>query len=168
MIIRKKRYRNHIATYRVFIKYCFFFLKILDFSELCQFRCSAGFSTCLVCVHRGRREKDQRPEYFKIFGKNTIFNEHPVCRFPGKIIYASQIKQSDEKKRSQGETNLFLYQTPPPVAQSVLDNEQHTINRICNLFFLMDWLTRQSVLRAQLCSCLMMLLLLLKPLLQPL
>ena len=34
-----------------------------------------------VCTqwHRGKTEKDQSPEYFKIFGKNTIFNEHPVA-----------------------------------------------------------------------------------------
>ena len=32
---------------------------------------------------RGKTEKGQSQEYFKIFGKNTIFNEHPVvdgCR----------------------------------------------------------------------------------------
>ena len=38
------------CTYRVFIKYCI-----------------------------GKTEKGQSPEYFKIFGKNTIFNEQPVC-----------------------------------------------------------------------------------------
>jgi len=36
-----------------------------------------------VCVHkltphRGKTEKDQSPEYSKFFGKNIIFNEHPV------------------------------------------------------------------------------------------
>ena len=31
------------TTYRVFIKYCVFSLKFWDFSELCQFCCSAGF-----------------------------------------------------------------------------------------------------------------------------
>ena len=31
------------ARYRVFIKYCVFYLKFCDFSELCQFCCSAGF-----------------------------------------------------------------------------------------------------------------------------
>ena len=34
-----------------------------------------------VCTHTDteeKTEKGQSPEYFKIFGKNTIFNEHPV------------------------------------------------------------------------------------------
>ena len=30
------------GIYRVFIKYCVFSLKCCDFSELCQFCCSAG------------------------------------------------------------------------------------------------------------------------------
>ena len=33
----------YIFSYRVFIKYCVFPLKCCDFSELCQFCCSAGF-----------------------------------------------------------------------------------------------------------------------------
>ena len=69
------------SFYRVFIKYCVFSLKFCDFSELCQFCCSAGVLPAW-CVythwHRGKTEKGQSPEYFKIFGKNTIFNEHPV------------------------------------------------------------------------------------------
>ena len=34
-----------------------------------------------VCTHtdtEGKTEKGQTQEYFKIFGKNTILNEHPV------------------------------------------------------------------------------------------
>ena len=31
-----------------------------------------------VCTHADN-ERKQSPEYFKIFGNNTIFNEHPVC-----------------------------------------------------------------------------------------
>ena len=34
-----------------------------------------------VCTHtdtEGKTEKGQSQEYFKIFGKNTILNEHPV------------------------------------------------------------------------------------------
>ena len=67
--------------YRVFIKYCVFSLKFFDFSELCRFCCSAGFlPACCVYTHWrwGKTEKGQSPEYFKIFGKNTIFSEHPV------------------------------------------------------------------------------------------
>ena len=52
-----------------------------DFSELCQFCCSAGVLPAL-CVythwHRGRTEKGQTSEYSKIFWKKTIFNEFPV------------------------------------------------------------------------------------------
>ena len=35
-------------------------------------------STCLTHWHRGKAEKEQSPEYSKIFRKNTIFHEHPV------------------------------------------------------------------------------------------
>ena len=52
-----------------------------DFSELCQF----CFSTGVLPAHgvhthwrRGKTEKGQSPEYFKIFEKNTIYNKHPV------------------------------------------------------------------------------------------
>ena len=49
--------------YRVFLKYCVFSLKCCDFSELCQFCCSAGvLHTCLVCVHTlTPRENRERP-----------------------------------------------------------------------------------------------------------
>ena len=36
----------------------------------------------MVCVHTltpKKTEKGKSPEYFKIFEKNTIFNEHPVA-----------------------------------------------------------------------------------------
>ena len=62
---------NQSFLYRAFIKYLFFSLKCCDFPELCQ-----------------ENREGQSPEYFKIFGKNTILNEHPVykhTRFP-KII----------------------------------------------------------------------------------
>ena len=67
--------------YRVFIKYCVFSLKFCNFSELCQFCCSAGvLPSCCVYTHwhRGKTEKYKSPEYSKSFGKKTIFNEHPV------------------------------------------------------------------------------------------
>ena len=64
--------------YRVFIKYCVFSFKIYDFSELCQFFCSAGVLPAWRVYthwHRGKTEKGQSPEYFKIFKKkNTISN----------------------------------------------------------------------------------------------
>ena len=59
-----------------------FFLIFFYFSELCQFCCSA-FVLPAWCVythlHRGKTEKGKSPEYFKIFEKNTIFNEQPVA-----------------------------------------------------------------------------------------
>ena len=58
-------------------------LKSCDSSELCQVCCSAGVLPAW-CVythwHQGKTEKGQSPKYFKIFGKNTIFNEHPVAK----------------------------------------------------------------------------------------
>ena len=70
-------------TYRVFIKYCVFSLKFCDFSELCQFCCSA----CVLPAWLGKTEKGQGPEYFKILRKNTIFNEHPVyCRSVTQVV----------------------------------------------------------------------------------
>ena len=52
--------------YKVFIKYRIFFFKCWNFSELCQFCCSA---VILPAIWRSRVRN--------IF-KNTIFNEQPV------------------------------------------------------------------------------------------
>ena len=66
------------SKYRVFIKYCVFSLK-------CFFLNSASSAAALVfylpgvCTHTDPEGK-QSLEYFKIFGKNTIFNEHPLDR----------------------------------------------------------------------------------------
>ena len=50
-----------------------------------QFCCSAGVLPAW-CVythwHQEKTEKDQSPECSDIFGKNTIFNEHPVVQIP--------------------------------------------------------------------------------------
>ena len=65
------------------IKYCVFSLNCCAFYELCQFCCSAGFlpSWCVYTHwHQGKTENGQSPEYSKIFGKNTLFNEHPVLQ----------------------------------------------------------------------------------------
>ena len=59
---------------RVFIKYCVFSLKFFEFSELCQFCCSAGVLPAWR-VYTDTEGK-QSPENML---KNTIFNEHPVC-----------------------------------------------------------------------------------------
>ena len=70
--------------YRVFIKYCVFSSKCCDFSELCQFCCSAGVLPAW-CVythwHQGKTEKDQSPAYSKIFGKNTLYNNNKISCF---------------------------------------------------------------------------------------
>ena len=62
------------TKYRVFIKYCVFSLTFLIFwtlPALLQCWCSA----CHTLTPRENRER----QYLKIFEKNTIFNEHPVC-----------------------------------------------------------------------------------------
>ena len=43
----------YLFTYRVFIKYCVFSIKCWNFSELCQFCCSAGV---LPAIWRSKRE----------------------------------------------------------------------------------------------------------------
>ena len=73
----------------MFIKYCVFSLKFCDFSELCHASSAAAlvFYLPVVCTHtdtRGETETGQSPEYFKILGKNTTFNEHPVVCKGGK------------------------------------------------------------------------------------
>ena len=57
-------------TYRVFIKNCVFSFKFCDFSELCQFCCSAGFlPVWCVCTHTDTEGK-QSSEYLKKNRKN--------------------------------------------------------------------------------------------------
>ena len=59
-----------------------FSLQYWNFSELCQFCCSAGVLTAL-CVykhwHRGKTEKGKSPEYFKIFKTKTQYFMHTLC-----------------------------------------------------------------------------------------
>ena len=43
--------------YRVFIKYCVFSLQFFDFSELCQFCCSAGACTHTAIERKQRKAK---------------------------------------------------------------------------------------------------------------
>ena len=65
--------------YRVFIKYCVLFLKMLRFFSTLPVLLQRWCSTCPVCVHTlTPRENRESPEYSKIFGKNTIFNVQPV------------------------------------------------------------------------------------------
>ena len=68
-------------------------------------KCSRSFFECffltfwsliyfyLVYTHwrRGKTEKDQSPEYYKIFRKNTIFNEHPVYKSRYQTFFPIQI-----------------------------------------------------------------------------
>ena len=77
---KNRQYYNYVSrcstTGWVFIKYCVFSLKFDDFSELCQFCCSAGVLPAW-CVythqHRGKTGKGQSLEYFKIFEKTQNF-----------------------------------------------------------------------------------------------
>ena len=64
-----------VIIYRVFIKYCVFSLKFGIFLNSASSAAALVFYLPCVCTSREKRE---RPEYFKIFGKNTIFHEHPV------------------------------------------------------------------------------------------
>ena len=87
----------------MFIKYCVFSLRCCDFSELCLFCCSTGvLPACCVYTHwhRGKTEKGQSQEYFKIFGKNTIFNEHPVSTYDEIIVtMPADVARSREERR---------------------------------------------------------------------
>ena len=70
------------VMYRVFIKYCVFSIKFCDFSELCQFCCSAGFLPAWCVYTHWQTEGKQRKAWvwniLKSSGKHTIINEHPV------------------------------------------------------------------------------------------
>ena len=53
--------------YKVFIKHCDFSLKCCDFSELCQFCCSAGVlpaisGPSMKCTHQGKTERGKSTE----------------------------------------------------------------------------------------------------------
>ena len=78
--------------YRLFIKYCVFFLKILLFFLTLPVLLQCWCSTCLAHWHRGKTEKDQSPEYSKIFRKNTIFNEHPIYTLYSRILLFKKIQ----------------------------------------------------------------------------
>ena len=101
----------HIAYYRVFIKYCVFSLKFWIFLNSASSAASASFLPAL-CVythwHRGRREKGQSLKYFKIFGKNTIFNEHPVCICQQLTLFMLQTELHFFLRTHMSETDYVL------------------------------------------------------------
>ena len=75
------RYGKHQKTYRVFIEYCVFFLKILLFFWTLPVLLQRWFLP-VWCVythwHRGKTEKGHSSEYLKIFEKtqylvNTLY-----------------------------------------------------------------------------------------------
>ena len=86
-----------------------FSLKCCDFSELWKFCCCAGVLPAL-CVykhwHRGKTKYGKSPLYFKIFQKNTIFNEHPVHIYQ---IYKYQRSFWDPKLRWYILIHLILF-----------------------------------------------------------
>ena len=63
--------RTDGKIYRVFIKYCVFSLKFWIFLNSASSAAIAGLlpALCVYTRHRGRTEKGQSPEYFKISGK---------------------------------------------------------------------------------------------------
>ena len=65
--------------YRVFINYCVFSLKFCDFSELCQFCCSAGVlpAWCGACKHtdtEGRVRNILKSSKKKQYLMNILYN----------------------------------------------------------------------------------------------
>ena len=64
----------------MFLKYCVFSLRFYDFLNSASSAAALVFYLPGVCTHRhrGKTEKGQSPDYFKVFEKNTMFNEHPV------------------------------------------------------------------------------------------
>ena len=81
---RKIEGRRRERKYRVFIKYCGFFSKILKYSGLWPF--SVIRFGVRVCTHTRQVENPRcsRPgavqKITKFQGKNTIFHEHPVLK----------------------------------------------------------------------------------------
>ena len=63
----KETVKRDRVRYRVFIKYCVFYLKFCDFSELC---CSAGVLPAWCVYTHWQREKTESGKYIK----NTICN----------------------------------------------------------------------------------------------
>ena len=90
----------------------FFFLKYCDFSELCQFCCSAGvLPAWCVCKHTYTEGKQRKARVRNILissEKNTIFNEHPVVYFSNN----SATKPYMSKKRSAKRPFFMTIITP--------------------------------------------------------
>ena len=62
--------------------------------------------TCLVCV-QGKIDEGQSPEYSKIFGKNTIFNEHPVEKwFHSQVTEVAHMSSIEISKEKEGVISL--------------------------------------------------------------
>ena len=86
--IRGSNAKKTMLFYRVFIKFCVFSLHFFDFSELCQFCCSAGFLPGWCVYKHWHRRKTESKIFLKI-RKNTIFNEHPVS-LPQSLTLSSE------------------------------------------------------------------------------
>ena len=73
--------------YRVLITYCVFSLKFWVFSELCQFRCSAGFLPALCVYTEGEERKTRDRNILKFSEKtqylmNTLYLKLDVASIP--------------------------------------------------------------------------------------
>ena len=98
-------YNNNNYTYRVFIKYCVVSWKFCDYSELCQFCCSAGVLPAWYDKwQRGKTEKGHNPKYYKIL--NTIFYEHHIP-IPTKL-WIKDLKNHEHQKQSFLPAPFFL------------------------------------------------------------
>ena len=67
------------GLYRVFIKYCVIPYNFLNFLNSAHSAAALVFYLPGVCTHTDIEKKTESGIYIKIFEKNTIFNEHPVC-----------------------------------------------------------------------------------------
>ena len=68
----------YFIMYRVFIKYCVFSSAVVIFLNSASYDAALVFDLPL-CTHTDTEGKPRESGiYFKIFDKNTIFNEHPV------------------------------------------------------------------------------------------
>ena len=88
-----------VFMYRVFIKYCVFYLKVVIFPNSASFAAALVFYLPSVCTHtetEGKQRKARVRNILKYSKKNTIFNEHPVPMYKESPLNArGKINQID-------------------------------------------------------------------------
>ena len=111
--------------YRAFIKYCVFSLKFCDFSELCQFCCSACFLPAWYVYTHWHRGKTEFGIFKKKIGKNTIYTTltpslllpsvtHLVLSasmglFDCSLSVRSRDSQAEDSDEAKNQLNSLLY-----------------------------------------------------------